>query len=273
MPGPAGRSAISRGRTASCARAGPRRALPPPAVQVRTWNLSSLWRLPRAGADAWLKVVPPFFAHEGADARLSLSIARWWRPLIAARRRRACSSTRSRARTSHDAPLARQRRMVEVLVGLQVEWAGRLPELAAGLGVCPTGARRSCRALARDPVARARSPEVDAPARAPRWTPLLDGLARRFEELAGCGIADSPVHGDFHPGNFRGRERRLVLLDWGDCGIGLPLLDQARLPRSVARPGGARSRPLAGPLARLVPAADPERAAALIAPVAAAARP
>ena len=37
-------------------------------VQMRTWNLSSLWRLPTASGVAWLKVVPPFFAHEGADA-------------------------------------------------------------------------------------------------------------------------------------------------------------------------------------------------------------
>ena len=35
-------------------------------VQVRTWNLSSLWRLPTARGTAWLKVVPSFFAHEGA---------------------------------------------------------------------------------------------------------------------------------------------------------------------------------------------------------------
>src|SRR5690606_21522321 len=34
--------------------------------QVRTWNLSSLWRLPTATGAVWLKVVPPFFAHEGA---------------------------------------------------------------------------------------------------------------------------------------------------------------------------------------------------------------
>jgi hypothetical protein len=34
--------------------------------QVRTWNLSSLWRLPLEEGSAWLKCVPSFFAHEGA---------------------------------------------------------------------------------------------------------------------------------------------------------------------------------------------------------------
>ena len=34
--------------------------------QVRTWNLSSLWRLPLEDGAAWLKCVPSVFAHEGA---------------------------------------------------------------------------------------------------------------------------------------------------------------------------------------------------------------
>src|SRR4051794_38363559 len=34
--------------------------------QIRTWTLSSLWRIPTAGGAVWLKHVPPFFAHEGA---------------------------------------------------------------------------------------------------------------------------------------------------------------------------------------------------------------
>ena len=64
-----------------------------PAQQVRTWNLSSLWRLETAGGAAWLKVVPPFFAHEGAllDALAGGPVAvprgaRARRPAVAARR-------------------------------------------------------------------------------------------------------------------------------------------------------------------------------------------
>ncbi|MFD4641160.1 phosphotransferase family protein [Lentzea sp. NPDC058436] len=37
-----------------------------PAVQVKSWNLSSVHRLPTANGSAWLKTVPPFFADEGA---------------------------------------------------------------------------------------------------------------------------------------------------------------------------------------------------------------
>ncbi|MDX8145638.1 phosphotransferase [Lentzea sp. BCCO 10_0061] len=37
-----------------------------PAVQVKSWNLSSVHRLPTANGFAWLKTVPSFFADEGA---------------------------------------------------------------------------------------------------------------------------------------------------------------------------------------------------------------
>src|SRR4051794_29209390 len=37
-----------------------------PAVQVRAWTLSTLWRLPTGPGPVWLKAVPPFFAHEGS---------------------------------------------------------------------------------------------------------------------------------------------------------------------------------------------------------------
>jgi hypothetical protein len=36
------------------------------AEQIRTWNLSALWRIPTDAGRVWLKAVPAFFAHEGA---------------------------------------------------------------------------------------------------------------------------------------------------------------------------------------------------------------
>ncbi|SER89429.1 phosphotransferase family protein [Lentzea albida] len=41
-----------------------------PPVQVKSWNLSSVHRLPTANGDAWLKTVPPFFADEGEVIRM-----------------------------------------------------------------------------------------------------------------------------------------------------------------------------------------------------------
>ncbi len=47
-----------------------------PPEQVRSWNLSSLWRLPVEGQTVWLKCVPPFFAHEGRILRATRGLAR-----------------------------------------------------------------------------------------------------------------------------------------------------------------------------------------------------
>src|ERR1044072_9173056 len=55
---------------------------------------------------------------------------------------------------------------------------------------------------------------------------FVRGLPGRFEAIDQCGIRDTLVHGDFHPGNFRGNGRALTLLDWGDNGVGHPLLYQ-----------------------------------------------
>lgn len=41
-----------------------------PAVQVRTWNLSTVHRLPTTNGPVWLKAIPPFFTDEGAVIKL-----------------------------------------------------------------------------------------------------------------------------------------------------------------------------------------------------------
>lgn len=41
-----------------------------PAVQVKTWNLSSLHRLPTADGPVWLKAVPPFLQDEAAVIKM-----------------------------------------------------------------------------------------------------------------------------------------------------------------------------------------------------------
>ena len=41
-----------------------------PAEQIKTWNLSSVLRLPTATGDVWCKSVPPFLTHEGGIIEL-----------------------------------------------------------------------------------------------------------------------------------------------------------------------------------------------------------
>jgi aminoglycoside phosphotransferase (APT) family kinase protein len=92
-----------------------------------------------------------------------------------------------------------------------------------------------------------------------------------LQELAACGLPDTLVHGDFHPGNFRGDGRILTLLDWGDSGVGHPLLDQpAFLDRVASDTVTAVGEHWLRQWRSGVPGSDPARASVLLAPVAAA---
>jgi Ser/Thr protein kinase RdoA (MazF antagonist) len=100
---------------------------------------------------------------------------------------------------------------------------------------------------------------------------FVKGLADRFARVAACGLPDTLVHGDFHPGNFRGDEGRLVLLDWGDCGLGHPLLDEpAFLDRVSPDAVDTVRRHWHAEWTRAVPGSDPNRASRLLWPIAAA---
>ena len=97
---------------------------------------------------------------------------------------------------------------------------------------------------------------------------LVAGLDDRFRALAECGIPDTFVHGDFHTGNVRWTDAGPVIFDWGDCGVGNPLLDLLAFDRNLAtehRPA-ARSRWIEQWTAA-APGSDPARAAALIEPL------
>ncbi len=237
-----------------------------PPVQVRTWNLSSIWRLPTAEGSAWLKVVPPFFGHEGAMLqRLDPAVVP---PLIAADGPRVLlDDVPGEDHWGGSLPVLL--RVLAMLVDLQRGWIDRVDELEQ---VGAPDWRSGPFVGAAEQLVRRGSPGLDdATTRAVRR--LVDGLPKRFEQLAGCGVPDTLVHGDFHPGNTRGSsaaDGRSVLLDWGDCGIGNPLLDQAAF---LERLDDDQQEPVRTAWSALwreaVPGCDPDRAAELLAPVAA----
>ena len=234
--------------------------------QVRTWNLSSIWELPLAsGGSAWLKVVPPFFAHEGAMLRLlqgsgpvpSLLAADGPRVLLA----------EIPGDDRYDADPAELLRMVFRFVHLQAAWVGREAELlATGM---PDWRWPALSAAIAQLVDREGATLGDAD----RGTleRFVATLPARIAAIDDAGVPDTFVHGDFHPGNVRGTPDAPTILDWGDCGLGNPLLD---LPAFLeAAPSGHRRRIRDAWLAawgRAVVVADPPRAAALIEPLAAA---
>lgn len=234
------------------------------AEQVRTWNLSSLWRLSTADGIAWLKVVPPWFEHEGD---ILAHLAGEAVPRLLGHEGPRILMAEIPGEDRYDAPLPELLAMVEVLVDLQRRWLGRTDEaLALGL---PDWRGPALTAAIADVVERA-DPAPPSDDRAILMA-FLTALPGRLAALAGCGLGDSIVHGDFHPGNVRGDGTAQFLLDWGDSGIGHPLLDEAAfLDRIEAGEVTPVRDHWHAAWRRAVPGSDPDRAARLLEPIAAA---
>jgi phosphotransferase family enzyme len=241
-----------------------------PARQIKSWNLSSILLLPTAGGDVWSKTVPPFQGHEGlvlgliADDEPSLVP-----PLLAADPASGTVLLGDVAGEDQwDAPEDVLREMVRRWVRTQSRWTGRVDELAAaGLPDwrAPSFPGLVSAMLRRDDVRAGHTAEE---------LKILDDLGvdlpRRLSAIADCGLPETLVHGDFHPGNWRSDATSLVLLDWGDSGIGHPLLDlTAFLPRVPDQLRARVSSTWAEAWRIERPGTDAELAAELIGPVAA----
>jgi hypothetical protein len=236
-----------------------------PAVQLRSWNLSSIWRLPLADAGpAWLKVVPPFFGHEGDILRRLQAEPV---PRLLGHDGPRILLADIEGEDQYDAPLPVLERMVDMLVELQAAWIGRADEL---LAMRLPDWRGPALTAAISAVVERRRGELDGAVVATLDAFVAD-LGERFAAVEACGMPDTLVHGDFHPGNVRGTPFRLTLLDWGDTGVGHPLLDLPAfldaIPAEAVEP--VRAHWIEAWRSRL-PTADPATAAALLAPVAAA---
>ncbi len=209
-----------------------------PAEQMRSWNLSSIWRLPLAdGRSAWLKVVPPFFAHEGDMLRRLQGDAV---PRLIGHDGDRVLLDDVAGNDRYDAAEPELLEMVTMLVDLQATWIGRVDDLLR-IGL-PDWRGPGLTARIADVVQR-RSAELTPDDRA-TLEAFVAALPARFAEVAACGMPDTLVHGDYHPGNLRGEPGRLTMLDWGDTGVGQPLLDMPAF-LEVAPPASRRADPRA----------------------------
>ena len=234
------------------------------ARQVRTWNLSSIWELPTTGGSAWLKVVPPFFAHEGDMLR---RLQGGPVPRLLGHDGPRILMAEIAGEDLYDAGLPTIRSMVSSLVALQVDWIGREEELLAIR--LPDWRAAALGELIGSVVAR-RAADLETRER-DALAAFVDGLPARLAEVAACGIPHTFVHGDFHPGNARGIGDAITLLDWGDTGVGHPLLDLPQMLAMIpAELAAAVREHWVAEWRAVMPGSDPARVAELLAPVAAA---
>jgi hypothetical protein len=241
-----------------------------PAEQIKTWNLSSVLRLPTDAGDVWCKSVPPFLTHEGAIiALVAIDDPAVVPPLLA-------SDPASHTVLLGDvpgeddwaAPEERLLTMVDTLVRLQTRWIDRVGDLLdAGL---PDWRALSLARLVEALVARDDVRTELTADELEGLDALVERLPDRLAALDACGIPDTLVHGDFHPGNWRSDGRSLVLLDWGDAGVGHPMLDMSSFEGYVSDDAKPRIRQAwIDAWKRARPGADPAHARALIEPIAA----
>jgi hypothetical protein len=229
------------------------------AHQHRTWNLSAIWRLDAdGGRQAWLKQVPPFFAHEGAVLRWLAEAAPGRAPRLIA------DGPEGRLLLAHvpgtdwyEADVAGRHRVGATAHGIQLAARDHLDALAAAGVPDRRGARLA--EWIRATLAPHR-PAVDE---------VLPDLDERL--AVDSGLPDTLVHGDLHPGNTRvDGDADPVVIDWGDSYLGNPVFDILRLSETV--PGEAAAGLRAAWAARwraAVPGCEPEAAIAALTPVAA----
>jgi Ser/Thr protein kinase RdoA (MazF antagonist) len=235
-----------------------------PPVQIRTWNLSSIWRIPTHGETVWLKSVPLFFAHE---VPLLSALSGQRVPTVL-----SCEAGRMLLREApgedmHDASVSKCKEMVDLLIGLQAMWRDRVDQLLS-LGLPDWRGPALIPAIG-EVVSRTAS-QLSTEERA-ALTGFVEQLPARLAEIASCGLPDTLAHGDFHPGNLRGDGHGLTLIDWGDSGVGHPLLNQpAFFERQPASAIAELKEFWSRRWLELCPRSNPTKAADLIAPIAAA---
>lgn len=232
-----------------------------PAVQHKTWNLAALFRLPTETGPVWLKTTPRFAADEaGVIAAFAQADPTLVPPVIAAGQRRVllehlpgddCWDASPQIITS----------AVRRLAAAQAALASRPASLPPGLPDRRTPViTGQIRALLDGQVAG----ELTVPELA-----AARGLLSRFAQLEDCGLPDTIVHGDFHPGNWRSDGGPPAVVDFADAHFGNPVLDGLRacdfLPEGK-RPAAARAWIQAW--ASFSPGCEPARALVIAEPLA-----
>jgi hypothetical protein len=240
---------------------------PVTAVQRKTWNLSAIWRLDRAdlGPDraVWLKQLPGFLRQETAVLTwLAATVPDAAPALLAADGEGRQLLAHVPGEDRFGAPVEDRYAMVDLLHTIQVRGVDAVDDLISS-GVPDLRAGKLADRIRA--VAAAHGAAITG------LGPLVDRLDDRFAAVGGCGLPDTLVHEDFHPGNVRHRPNGAlapVILDWGDSFVGNPAFDALRMVDDLHP---ARAKPLLEAWQEQwrasAPGSDPATALALLRPV------
>lgn len=184
-------------------------------VQIKTWNLSCVYKVPTATGPVWAKATSPFMRSDATviahvarhDAALAPRVlaedpVEQWSLL-------GHAPGRDHYETDPDTIRAVLRRWVAVQAGiaadavpadvpalLPAELAGRIPAVSALVDELPR---------------------------------LVAAIPALIDELEASRLPYTLVHGDFHPGNWRSDGVRHTIVDWADSYVGHPVHDLFRL--------------------------------------------
>ena len=242
------------------------------AAQDRTWNLSAIWALRTSGGPVWLKQVPRFFAHESA-------VLRWIAGL-------GYGHLVPRVLAAAEPPQPPGCILLDHVDGNDLYGAGLDVRIAivADLHPVQRAAADPVEELLRLGVPDRRTAPLIAALRGVvarhgggdrRLDALAAGLDERMARVAACGLPETLLHGDLHPGNVRGHigatgpdGRPRVVIDWGDSCVTHPAFDVLRMTEGLAE-GDARAVVDAWAAPWRAGGGDPEGAVELLRPVAA----
>jgi hypothetical protein len=226
-----------------------------PVEQRRTWNLAGLFRLPTETGPVWLKATPPFATDEAAVIAAFAQVDPGLVPTVVAAGDRRVLLEHLPGEDGWEVAPEILTAAVDRFVAAQVALAGhRPPRLPDRRTPVITGMVR--RLL------------DDLPGLTAKERAAAHDLVGRWPALDDCGLPDTIVHGDFHPGNWRCDGGRPAVVDFADAHFGNPVLDGLRvcefLPEAK-RPIAVRAWVDAWKARR--PGADPARALAIAAPL------
>jgi hypothetical protein len=232
---------------------------PVTAVHLRTWNLSAIWRLHAGPETYWLKQLPGWLRSEPAALRWLGEVVPDLAPVVIAEGDQGRELLADVPGIDHyGADRSTRLRIVEQAHRFQTAALTDIDRLLADgvpdrRGPCLTAWIRA---------------SLKGWAEASPAASLLAGLDERMAAVAHCGLPDTLVHGDAHPGNTRGDGARLVFLDWGECFLGHPAFDALGLVGDLPPDeAGVILDAWATGWRQQVPGCDPARALELLRPI------